>query len=52
MHEFICKYTYDTLWDSQWKQVFLGELQVIIVAKPSEHSPCGLMPPSLDKECV
>lgn len=38
--------------DSQWKQVFLGQLQVIIITKPAEHSPCGLMPSSLDKQSV
>lgn len=45
-------FTPNTACDSQGKQVFLGELQVIVVAKPSEHSPRGLMPPSLDKESV
>lgn len=39
-------------WDSQWKQVFLGQLQVIIITKPPEHSPCGLMPSPLNKKCM
>lgn len=42
----------DLSWDSQWKQVFLGQLQVIIITKPPEHSPCGLMPSSLNKKCM
>lgn len=36
----------------QGKQVFLCELQIIIIAKPPEDSPGGLVSPSLYKESV
>lgn len=34
------------------KQVLLRELQVIVVAKPPQDSPGGLVPPTLDEESV
>lgn len=36
----------------QGKQIFLCELQIIIIAKPPENSPGGLVSPSLYKESV
>lgn len=36
----------------QGKQVFLCELQIIIIAKPPKNSPGGLVSPSLYKESV
>lgn len=37
---------------SHGEQVFLCELQVIIITEPPQHSPRGLMTTSLDEEGV
>ena len=37
---------------SRGKEVVLVELQVVIVAKPAQDGPGGLMPASLDEERV
>lgn len=34
------------------KEVVLGELEVVVVAKFSQHSPCGLVAATLDEEAV
>lgn len=37
---------------SHGEQVFLRELQVVVVPKPPQHGPCGFVSASLDEECV
>lgn len=37
---------------SQGEQVLLRELQVVVITKPPQHGPCGLVPTSLYEEGV
>lgn len=38
--------------DSQGKEVILVQLQVVVITKPPQHGPGGLMAPSLDEQGV